>query len=148
MIRALISHRMILALCVCALCVSAGCATTDDLLTPSTEIEQLLAQPPSAVGLTPDQSSAMLSIVQTTAEERRTLELHLAEESQHLQRLLAGPNAFEAPEVWAQISLVSHLRANRLLMAALLREALWKELTPEQQMWWVKNRLTVMLPME
>jgi hypothetical protein len=30
----------------------------------------------------------------------------------------------------------------------LLREALWKELTPEQQMWWVKNRLTVMLPME
>ncbi|HXZ25015.1 MAG TPA: hypothetical protein VEI24_02245 [Nitrospiria bacterium] len=146
--RTVVSPRLILALCVCALGVSTGCATTDDLLIPASEIEQLLAQPPSAAGLTPDQSSAMLSIVETTAAERQTLDLHLEEEREHLQRLLAGPRAFDSPEVWAQISLVSQLRANRLLMAALLREELWKELTHEQQMWWVKNRLNVMLPME
>jgi len=148
MSRVRVGGGAVLAFWVCALCVSAGCATSDGLQIPSAEIERLLEQPPSAVGLTADQSSAMRSMIESAASERRTLDLHLAEEKRQLQKMLADPRAMQSPEVWAQISLVSQLRTDRLLMAALLRKGLWERLTREQQIWWVKNRLNVMIPMD
>jgi hypothetical protein len=118
---------------------AAGCAAPA-LSVPSVGgVERLLALPPS-VELTEDQSAALRSLIETSQANRKALDLHVAEESHRLKQQLAVEGSVRSPEVWAQISLVSQLKTEQLLMPARLRERVWEILTPEQRMWWVKNR--------
>jgi hypothetical protein len=113
---------------------------------PSTEVERLLALPPSAAGLTPDQSASLRSLLDASESSRHTLTLHLAEESRRLERLLGDGEPMMSPAIWAQAGLVYQLRTEQLLGPALLRERARQLLTQEQQMWWARNRLKLIFP--
>lgn len=117
---------------------AAGCAAPA-LSVPSVGVERLWALPPS-MALTEDQSVALRSLIETSQLNRQALDLHVAEESRRLKQQLAAEGSIRSPEVWAQISLVSHLKSEQGLMATRLREQVWELLTPEQQRWWVQNR--------
>jgi len=117
---------------------AAGCAAPA-LSVPSVGVERLLTMPPS-VELTEDQSAALRSMLETSQANRKALDLHVAEESQRLKQQLEAEGSIRSPEVWAQISLVSQLKTEQLLMASRLRERVWEILTPEQRMWWVQHR--------
>jgi hypothetical protein len=125
--------------------VASGCAAPLISL-PSAEVERLLALPPSASGLTPDQSTTLRSLLETSTSNRRVLELHLAEESLRLKRLLGDGEPMVGPAIWTQAGLVYQLRMEQLLGPALLRERTRQLLTTEQQMWWARNRLKLIFP--
>jgi Spy/CpxP family protein refolding chaperone len=124
---------------------AAGCATPVTSM-PSAEVERLLAMPPSTTGITSEQSTALRSLLETAESNRKTLALHLAEESEHLKQELAKQGLIKSPEVRAQAALVSRLRAQQLLMAAQFRDQVWEILTPEQRIWLVRHRSKVVLP--
>jgi Spy/CpxP family protein refolding chaperone len=124
---------------------AAGCATSV-MSVPSAEVERLLELPPSTTGITSEQSTALRSLLETSESNRKTLALHLAEESHHLKQEMAKEGLLESPEVRAQAALVSRLRTEQLLMAAQFRDRVWEILTPEQRIWLVRHRSKVILP--
>jgi len=127
------------------LLTAAGCITPA-LSVPSAEVERMLALPPSTTGLTPAQSASLRSLLTTSKLKRRVLELHLDGESLRLKRLLGDGEPVMGPAIVAQAGLVYQLRTEWLLETGLLRERARELLTPEQQMWWVRNRLKVIDP--
>jgi hypothetical protein len=135
--------RPVLFLCVLAsLLMVAGCAVPA-LSLPSYEVKRLLALPPSTTGLTPEQSTELRSLLATWESNRQVLDLHLAGETARLKRLMGDGEPKMSPEIAAQASLVYQLRMEQLLETALLREQSQQMLTPEQRIWWARNRLKV-----
>jgi hypothetical protein len=125
--------------------MAVGCATPE-IQVPSAEVNGLLALPASTTGLTPDQSTALRSLLDTSESKRRILDRHVAEESRQLWRLLKNGEPKLGPEIWTQIGLVNQLRMERLLIPVLLRAETNQVLTAEQQVWWRRNRLKLVFP--
>jgi len=125
--------------------VAAGCEAPV-LTVPSDEVKGLLALPPATVGLTEEQSTALRSLLDRSTSAQEGLEHHLAGESQRLKQLMGDGEPVMGQAIVAQVGLVNQLRMERLLMPVLLREQTQSMLTPDQQMWWVRNRLKVIFP--
>lgn len=134
--------RPALLLCGLLFLMAAGCAVPA-LSLPSYEVKRLLALPPSMTGLTPEQSTELRSLLATSESNRRVLELHLDGETARLKRLLGDGEPVMGSEIVVQASLVYQLRMEQLLKVALLREQAQQVLTPEQRIWWARNRLKV-----
>lgn len=117
----------------------AGCATTP--LTISTEeIEGLLTWQRSA-GLNREQAAELRALVERSRESQRALARHLRGERRTFDRLMAKGHAIDAPDIWAQASLVHQLRVEWLFASVLLREEARTRLTPAQREWMDRNRL-------
>jgi hypothetical protein len=132
------------------LCVLIGMALTVSILAtgcmglpptiPEIEAEQLLALRWSP-GLSRDQAIHIRTLLSEYRAHRRTMALHVGEESRTLGRRLATKERIDDPELLAEINLVHQLRAEQVEAQLVFRERTRGLLTAQQQDWLDVTRL-------
>jgi hypothetical protein len=118
---------------------ATGCAQLPPTI-PEIEAEQLLALRWSP-GLSRDQAIHLRTLLTEYRAHRRTLALHVSEESRMLSRRLGAGEALDTPTLLAQVGLVHQLRAEQVEAQLVFRERTRGLLTAQQQDWLDVTRL-------